>query len=142
MADRKFINPPELAPPVGYTQVVSAGPGRTLYISGQVAYDDQGNIVGPGDLRTQAQQTYANLEIALVAGGATFKDVVKTTHFVVNYTPADLPVLREVRSRHFPPDHPPANTLIGVQALAREGLLIEVEVVAVVEFSDRRMESD
>jgi len=132
MADRDFINPPDLAPPAGYTQAVSVGPGRTLYISGQVAYDKKGDIVGPGDLRKQAEQTYANLEKALAAGGATFQDVVKTTHYVVNYSSADLPVLREVRSRYFHPERPPANTLIGVQALAREGLLIEVEAVAVV----------
>ena len=132
MAKREFINPPELAAPVGYTQVVSVAYGRTLYISGQVAYDERGEIVEPENLRRQTEQTYANLEKALTAGGATFEDVVKTTHFVVNYTPADLPILREIRSRYFHPDHPPANTLIGVQALAREGLLIEVEAVAVV----------
>ncbi len=132
MAKREFINPVNLPPPVGYTQAVSVTHGRTLYISGQVAYDEQGNMVGPGDLRRQTEQTYANLEKALTAGGATFDDVVKTTHFVVNYTPDDLPILREIRSRYFHPDRPPANTLIGVQALAREGLLIEVEAVAVV----------
>ena len=136
MAKREFINPSDLVAPVGYTQVVSVAHGRTLYISGQVAYNEQGKIVGPENLRRQTEQTYANLEKALTAGGATFEDVVKTTHFVVNYTPDDLPILREIRSRHFHPDRSPANTLIGVQALAREGLLIEVEAVAVVDSAD------
>ncbi len=133
MTKREFINPVNLPPPVGYTQVVSVTHGRTLYISGQVAYDEQGNLVGPGNLRRQTEQAYANLEKALTAGGVTFDDVVKTTHFVVNYTPADLPILREIRSRYFHPDRPPANTLIGVQALAREELLIEIDAVAVVD---------
>lgn len=130
--DRRFINPPELAAPRGYTHVVTATPGKMVFIAGQVAFDSAGEIVGKGDLRAQATQAYTNLKAALTAAGATFADVVKMNTYVVNYKPADLPILREVRGQFFPQENPPASTLVGVQALALDGLLIEVEAVAVV----------
>lgn len=106
--------------------------GRTIFIAGQVAFDHDGNLVSPGDLRVQAAKALENLVAALAAAGATPADVVKLNTYVVNYKPADLPIIREVRSRIFADENSPASTLIGVQALALDGLLIEIEAIAVI----------
>lgn len=129
----EFINPPELGPTFGWTHVVASTGGKTIYISGQTAIDGQGQIVGKGDLKAQAEQAWENVRIALAAAGATMQDLVKTTLFVVNFKPEQLPVLREVRGRYVSADKPPASTLIGVTALAVPEWLIEIEAVAVVE---------
>jgi enamine deaminase RidA (YjgF/YER057c/UK114 family) len=130
--DRQFINPPEIATPRGYTHVVTVTGGKMVFIAGQVAFDSAGEIIGKGDLRAQATQVYTNLKAALAAAGATFTDVVKMNTYIVNYKAADLPIIREVRSQFFLQEHLPASTLVGVQALAIEGLLIEAEAIAVV----------
>jgi 2-iminobutanoate/2-iminopropanoate deaminase len=130
--EKKFINPSTLATPRGYTHVVTATGGKTVFVAGQVAWDVKGEIVGKGDLRAQATQAYTNLKAALAAAGATPADVVKMNTYVVNFKAADLPVIREVRGQFFPQENLPASTLVGVQALALDGLLIEVEAIAVV----------
>jgi enamine deaminase RidA (YjgF/YER057c/UK114 family) len=97
-----------------------------------VALNKQGEIVGKGDLRAQTIQVFENLKTALAAAGASFSDVVKMNTYVVNYKPTDAAVIREVRSKYTSKEKPPASTLVGIQALAREDFLIEVEVTAVV----------
>lgn len=130
--EKKFINPPTLATPRGYTHVVTTTGGKMVFIAGQVAWDVKGEIVGKGDLRAQATQAYANLQAALAAVGATTADVVKMNTYVVSFKSADLPVIREVRSQFFPQENLPASTLVGVQALALDGLLMEIEAIAMV----------
>lgn len=131
--DKQFINPPALASPLGYTHVVTAQGGKAVYVSGQIALDAQGELVGKNDLRRQTEQVYENLRGALAAAGATLADVVKVNIYVVNFKPQDLSVIREIRSQYYAQEHPPASTLIGVQALALEGLLIEIEATALVD---------
>jgi len=126
----QFINPPTLAKAPGYTQVVIAPAGRTIHISGQVALDATGAIVGLGDFRAQAQQVFENLRAALAAGGASFADVVKITIFVLDM--ANLPALREVRDAYVNTERPPASTAVQVSRLARAEFLLEVEAVAVL----------
>ena len=126
----RFINPPGLVKPTGYTHVVVAPDGRTVYIAGQVAFDTTGRVVGPGDFQAQAEQVFANLRVALASAGASFADVVKTTILITDIK--QVAALRELRARYFDPAHPPANTLIPVTTLARADLLIEVEAVAVL----------
>jgi enamine deaminase RidA (YjgF/YER057c/UK114 family) len=130
----QHTNPPALSAPTGYTHVVVASGGRTVYISGQVALNERGEVVGDGDLEAQLRQVYENLKAALAAAGATFADVVKQTTYVVNFDAArDRPVIGRVRSQYLPASNPPASTLVGVQALANPALLVEVEAIAVVE---------
>lgn len=129
---KQFINPQKLSNPGTYTHVVIAEGKKTIYISGQVALDASGQVVGKGDLRAQTQQVFENLKTALASAGATFADVVKMNTYIANYTPAMRPALVEVRSQYLPKENPPASTLVGVTALAREELLIEVEAVAVL----------
>jgi reactive intermediate/imine deaminase len=123
-----FINPPTLAATPGYTQVVIAPAGRTVYVAGQVALDAAGAIVGQGDFRAQAQQVFENLRAALAAGGASFADVVKITIFVLDA--ANLPVLREVRDAYVNTERPPASTAVQVSRLARAEFLLEIEAIA------------
>jgi enamine deaminase RidA (YjgF/YER057c/UK114 family) len=128
----RFLNPEGLSKPTGYTHVVIAQPGKLVYISGQVALNKNGEVVGKGDLRAQVTQVMENLKTALAAAGATADDIIKTNSYVVNLQPDQLPILREIRTKYFSAEHPPASTLIGVTALARPDFMIEIEAVAVV----------
>lgn len=128
----QFLKPDGIAPATGYTHVVVTSPGKLVFISGQIARDKQGNLVGKGDLNAQAAQVFENLKAALASAGATFKDVVKITLYIKDYKPEALAGLREVRDKYVNKDAPPASTLIGVASLAQEDYLIEVEAVASV----------
>lgn len=128
--EKKFVNPDTIHAPRGYTHVVAVQGGRLLFVSGQVAVDKDGQIVGRGDLKAQARQAAANLAAALKGAGATLADVVKMNTYVVNYKPDDYRAISEMRRDLFPKENPPASTLIGVASLAIDGLLIEIEAVA------------
>src|SRR4051794_10234565 len=128
----EFLNPPGLCPTFGWTHVATVTGGKTVYISGQVAVDARGEVVGKGDLKRQTEQTFENLRIALEAAGASWRDVVKTNLYVVGLKPEHVPVLREVRSRYVHPDHAPVSTLVGVAALVGAGWLIGIEAGAAV----------
>jgi enamine deaminase RidA (YjgF/YER057c/UK114 family) len=127
----QYINPFPIVPP-GYTHVVVVHEGKTVYVSGQVPVNDKGETVGKGDFRAQVVQVYENLKTALTAAGASFSDVVKMNTYVVNYQPADVAVIREVRRNYLPAANPPASTLVGVQALVNPDFRIEIEAVAVI----------
>jgi reactive intermediate/imine deaminase len=126
----KRTNPPTLSKPTGYTHIVEVtGPVKTIYIAGQIAFDKDGNIVGAGDMKAQAEQVFKNLEAALAAAGAKFSDVVKMNTYVTDMDKA--PAVREVRARYFG-DTTPASTLVQVVHLARPELMLEIEVIAAV----------
>jgi enamine deaminase RidA (YjgF/YER057c/UK114 family) len=127
----RFVNPSELASPPGYTHVVEASGGRTVYLSGQVALDASGEVMGIGDLRAQTRQVFENLEVALGAVGAGFKDVVKLTYYVADPS-WEGGALRSVRDEYVDTERPPASTAVGVRRHFREELLVEVEAVAVL----------
>src|SRR5215469_9105471 len=128
----QFLNPPGLAPTSGWTQVLTATGGKTIYVSGQISVDERGQVVGKGDLKAQAEQTFANLAVALKVAGASFQDVVKMNLYVVGLKPELVPMLREVRASYVNRESPPASTLVGVSALVGFDWLIEIEVVAVI----------
>lgn len=127
----RYLNPPGLVTPTGYTHLVIAPDGRTVYIAGQVAFDSTGAVVGKDDFTAQAEQVYRNLERALQSVGGTMADLVKTTTFITDIK--NLASLREVRSRRLSKTQPPANTLLQVSSLARPELLIEIEGIAVLD---------
>jgi enamine deaminase RidA (YjgF/YER057c/UK114 family) len=116
--------------PLGYSHIVEVRGGRTLYIAGQLALDEDGNLVGAGDFRAQVEQVFANLNARLAEGNATFNDVVKLNYYLTDGS--DLLPVREVRNRYINTEHPPASTLVVVKRLVREEYLIEVEAIAVV----------
>jgi 2-iminobutanoate/2-iminopropanoate deaminase len=128
--DKRFIDPATLSRPNGYSHVVVAPAGRTLYISGQVALDRDGKLVGAGDFDAQAEQVFANLKAALEAGGASFKDVVKLTMYVTDMS--QLKGLRVARDRYIDLKRPPASTLVEVRRLFRDDVLLEIDATAVV----------
>jgi enamine deaminase RidA (YjgF/YER057c/UK114 family) len=122
-------NPPTIHAPRGYTHVVEAtGPGRTIYIAGQVGAAPDGKIAG--DFRAQVTQCFENLKAALAAAGAGFEHVVKTTNYFVDI--GQIPVFREVRDRYIDTKAPPASTAVQVGKLAAPEYLFEIEAIAVV----------
>jgi enamine deaminase RidA (YjgF/YER057c/UK114 family) len=125
-------NPSTVAAPVGrYSHVVrvESGDAVWLYVSGQIAVGEDGEIVGRGDLGAQAERVFENLRAILEANGATFEDVVKIDSFLTTFDGLDA--MREVRARYTPAE-PPASTLVQVVALVLPDALIEVELVAVI----------
>ncbi len=125
----KFINPDTLTKPPGYTHVVEARGGRTVYLSGQVAFDSAGQLVGAGDFESQARQVFSNIQAGLEAVGLNFSHVVKINLFVLDV--ANLPTLRRVRDEFVNLEHPPASTLVSVAALFRPEFLFEADAIAV-----------
>ncbi len=124
----RYINPGTLAGLDGFTHAVKVG--FTIYISGEVALDSAGQLVGPGDLAAQARQAFANLAFVLRIAGATPADVVKLNVYVVNYKPADFSIIRAAGVEFFPERNPPAGLVLGVQSLPKEGLLVAVDAIA------------
>jgi len=129
---KQFFNPPTLNPTNGFSHVVAATGGKTVYVSGQVSVNEKAEVVGKGDFRAQVEHTFENLKAALAAAGATFADVVKVAYFVVGLKPELVPHIREVRRKYLDAANPPASTLVGVEALVVPDWLIEIEVIAVV----------
>jgi len=129
----RYINPGTLAALDGFTHA-------TIYVSGEVALDSTGQLVGPGDLRAQARQAFANLAQVLRIAGAVPSDVTKLSIYVVNYRPADFDLIREAGGEFFPQRNPPAGLVLGVQSLPKEGLLVAIDAIAVTRglFPERR----
>ena len=124
-----IAEPPGVAPAAAYSHVVT-GTGRLVQVSGQVAFDEQGRLVGEGDPLAQARQVFANLDRCLAAAGADFADVVKLTIFVTDI--GYLPAVREARGEYIDPARLPASSAMQVVALFRPEVLIEIEALAVV----------
>ena len=121
--------PPGLSPAPGYSHVVS-GAGRLVLVSGQVALDEGGNVVAPGDVVGQADQVFRNLGHALAAAKASFGDVVKLNVYVTDITA--LPAVRQVRDRYVDTARPLASTAVQVGGLVRPEFLIEIDAFAIV----------
>ena len=131
-ANVRFINPNTLAPQSGYSYVVdTTGPGRTVYIAGQLGLDLENKLVGaPGDFRAQCIKAIENLKAALAGVGANLSDVVKITNYLTDMS-AHIGIYREVRDQFFPMPRP-ASTAVGISQLARPGALFEIEAIAVL----------
>ncbi len=129
------LNPQGIFQPDSYAQLAVASGTRTVYLSGQVAQDAQGRLIGAGSLADQAEQVYLNVGTALRAVGAGFQDVAKLTVYVVDWTPEKMQPLIEGAMRAaarlgFDPRRP--ITLVGVAALGSPEYLVEVEAIAVL----------
>lgn len=124
-----FINPEGLPAVDVYHQVAVATGTKTIYVAGQVAWDAE------LDLATQTEQAYVSVHTALKAAGASFKDLVKVTVYVVDWTPDKMPdLLKGIESalKATGENARPPATLIGVQALDVPEHLVEIEAVAVI----------
>ena len=134
-AARRLINPPSAPQPIGaYSLAAEASGSRLLFLAGQVAMDASGNVVGQGDAAAQTRQVFENLGQVLSGAGATFNNVVEFTTYVVGRS--SVQPFIEARSEIFPNIFPdgdyPTNTLLIVDGLVREELLVEVKAVAVL----------
>ena len=112
----------------GYSHCVKAG--NTLYISGQVALDLGGKLVGRGDIEAQARQVFGNLKAIVEEAGGSLANVVKITTLLTHFGSTEA--YRKVRAEFFPAA-PPASTLHVISSLADKDFLIEVEAIAVLD---------
>jgi 2-iminobutanoate/2-iminopropanoate deaminase len=113
-----------------YSHVVAVnGPGKTIYVAGQLARDVDGNLVGKGDMRAQMEQTFKNLDACLKAAGATWADVVKSNTYVTDYP--EFSKHSDVRMRYFGVASP-TSTTIQISRLADPDGMVEIEMIAVV----------
>lgn len=129
MSDLRFLNPSTMPPTRGYTHVVeTTGPGRIVYMSGQLGFSADGKMAA--DFRGQTTQVFENLKAGLAAVGGDLKHLVKITCFFANMD--DLQAYLEIRDRFVNTAAPPASTAIQITRLARDGALIEIEAVAVL----------
>ena len=129
MKEREEIRVPELAEPVShYTDAVRAG--DLLFVSGCIAVDGDGRLVGGDDAVAQTRQVFANLEAILAAAGASIRDVVKVTVFLTDVR--DRAAVNTVREEIFGGTRP-ASTLVEVSKLVVDGARVEIEAVALLE---------
>lgn len=131
----EHIQPEGLYPSerLGFSQVVTATPGRLAWIAGQTACDVAGRPVGGRNIGTQASVALENLRVALAAMGAGPKDVTMLRVYVVGLTREVAAHIAPTFHRFFAGAQPPASTWIGVQSLLHPDFLIEIEAVAAVD---------
>jgi enamine deaminase RidA (YjgF/YER057c/UK114 family) len=131
---KEYLDPETLFPsrPYGFSQIVTAHGGKTVYISGQVGWDARQQLTGSGDLGAQTRQALRNIETAVRAAGGELADVVSMRIYIVGDRLEESRVIQEALLEFFP-DVRPATTWICVQALANPDFLIEIEPVAVIE---------
>ncbi len=132
----QLMNPEGLPKPEHYCQLAIASGSRTVYLSGQVARDADGDPVGEGDLAAQAEQAFRNVLTGLGAAGASYADVAKVTIYVVDWEPSKLGALGEGIGRvagELGIDPTKPTTMISVAGLGEPDLLIEIEAIAVVD---------
>lgn len=134
---KEYLNPPNLFPSqqFGFSQIVTSTGGKTVYISGQVAWNAQQQVGEAGDLETQTRESLLNLERAMQAAGGTLEDVVSLRLYILGDWIHRARGVRETLLAFFPEDKLPTSTWIGVPALASPDFLIEIEAVAVIEQS-------
>jgi enamine deaminase RidA (YjgF/YER057c/UK114 family) len=126
----RIHNPDGLHKPMGYSHLAEVSGGKLVYISGQVALDKSGNVVGKDDFRAQVRQVFENLKTAVGAAGGDFNHVIKLNIYVLDVS--RLSDLREVRDEFVNTHNPPASTLVQAVKLARPEFLVEVEAIAVI----------
>jgi enamine deaminase RidA (YjgF/YER057c/UK114 family) len=133
MADIKILNPDALGKPLGqYSHLTRVKASEFVFIAGQVGVDKTGKLTGAGDFDAQCVQTFANIEAALKSVGAGWGNIVQFTTYLVHSQ--DIAKFMAFRLREFPRmfangAYPP-NTLLMIDRLVQEALLVEVQAVA------------
>lgn len=132
--NKRTINPKNLfnSTQYGFSQVVVSDPGKMIFISGQVAWDENQEIAGENDLKVQTQKAIDNLEIAMESAGGSLDNIVMLRIYKVDYKKEDGPVINEILRKNFGTVSPPASTWVSVKGLANDGFLIEIEAQAVI----------
>jgi enamine deaminase RidA (YjgF/YER057c/UK114 family) len=132
---KEYLNPDSLFPSVesGFSQIVIASGSRTIYISGQTAWDANRQIIGGTDLGQQTRQALLNVQTAVEIAGGRLADVVALRIYIVNYKPEQADAISNALREFFPKERRPTSTWIGVSALAVPDFLIEIEAIAVLD---------
>jgi enamine deaminase RidA (YjgF/YER057c/UK114 family) len=132
MQTRIVETPSGMCTPVGeYSYAVVSPPGRTVFVSGLASLDENGKVLGEGDMGAQAAQAFRRLGIVLKDAGGSFENVVRLSVYVTTFT--DLHTFSDLMREHFPSGRYPASTLLQVQGLAHKEMLIEIEATAVLD---------
>ncbi len=126
------FNPPTGWPQDGraFNHGVVQPDGKVLHITGQVAWDGAGTLIGVGDCEAQVRQSFDNVEHILAAVGGRLSDIVSMTIYFLD--PDDLPAIQNVRAQKFTPEEAPASILIQVPGLVSPDLLVELVPIAVI----------
>lgn len=132
---KQHLNPDTLFPslPIGFSQAVVTRGGRTVYLSGQTAWDAEKKLIGGDNIGEQTLQALRNIEAGIEAAGGNRTDVVSMRIYVVKPSPKDIESVGEALREFFSAETPPASTWIGVTSLAVEDFLIEIEAIAVID---------
>jgi len=132
---KEYINPPSLfrSQDSGFSQAVATSGARTLYVSGQTAWDANRQLVGGSDLAAQARQAFQNLQTVVEASGGSMSDVVSLRIYVVDYRPPMANAVGTALREFFSGVGKPATTWLGVVSLADPNFLIEIEATAVLD---------
>ncbi|TRX58856.1 RidA family protein [Fulvivirga sp. M361] len=132
--NKESINPNELfnSMQYGFSQIVTCKPGKLVFMSGQVAWDEDMNIVGAGDLEKQMKKAMDNLKIAIGSVGGSLENIVMLRIYIVDYKQEDGEIISKVLKETFGLQSPPASTWINVKGLANDAFMIEIEAEAVV----------
>jgi enamine deaminase RidA (YjgF/YER057c/UK114 family) len=117
----------------GFSQIVVANPGKLVFISGQVAWDENLHVVGENDLAKQTQKSLDNLKIAMEAAGGSLDNIVMPRIYKVNYQEDDGAIINRILKANFGIENPPASSWVSVNGLANKGFMIEIEAQAVIE---------
>lgn len=125
-------NPPVVSKPTGYSHSaeIDLGKSKMLIVSGQVALDAEGKVVGEKDFEQQTEQVFKNIKAIVEYSGGTMNDLVKITIYLRNIS--DIVKFREIRNKYINVNNPPASTLVEITDLARDEFLLEVEAIAVI----------
>ena len=127
---RKTVQPKTLNDPrPRYSQGILLEGGKLLFVAGQTASDQNGNVVGKGDIKAQTKQVFANLKAVLEEAGGTLDDLVMTTTYITDREYREG--YNEVRRGLYKKD-PPTSTLVIVKGLAHPDYLIEIAGIAVI----------
>jgi 2-iminobutanoate/2-iminopropanoate deaminase len=128
----KFANPAALSSPKGYSHAATIDLGNCtmIIISGQVALDSSGSLVGKGDVSKQTEQVFLNIKNVVHEFGGTMANVVKLGIYMIDVS--QIQAVRDVRNKFINVKNPPASTLVQVSKLFRDDLLIEIEATAII----------
>ena len=131
--NKRCINPQSLfnSEQYGFSQVVVSNPGRHVFISGQVAWDEHQHLIGKDDLKVQTQKAIDNLKVAIKSVDGTLDNVVMLRIYKVDYKSEDGAIISEALKANFGTKLP-ASSWINVKGLANEGFMIEIEAQAII----------
>lgn len=134
----KFHNPTSVSVTKGYSHSVEIDLGncKMVMISGQIAIDNKGNLVGKNNLAEQTQQVFTNMKNIIAESGGTMDDVIKLGIFMIDIT--QVQTIRDVRNKFINQQNPPTSTLVQVNKLVRDDLLIEIEATVIIPKTSRK----